>query len=243
MPVGDDGHHGGIVVSQYNLPSPTGLIGAIGLGLAFALMWLVPGPKWLEIAGVEIGATVVVLLPIALLFALLFLAGESRSLGLFAARAGRVTANWREGRTNWGRSEESRRIDQLRAVAALAEDRFAFPSPQHPDYRTHVNLPTPQLALEFGGGGGEKVFPDILVVRYPGNYPVMVAQVETRETVTREQATRVWAQLETREAPLYIYVPAGLGTIAKDYARSAGLRRARIRTWRRQPGGMIVAEV
>ena len=236
-------HHGGVVVSQYHLPSPTGLIGAIGLGVAFALMWMAPGPNWLEIAGVPISATVVVLLPIAALFALLFLSGEFRTLGLFAARSGRTSAKWREGRTTWGRSEESRRIDQQRAVATLAGDRFAFPSPQHPDYRTHVNLPTPSLALEFGGGGGEKVFPDILVVRYPGNYPVMVAQVETRETVTREQAVHVWAQLETSEAPLYIYVPSGLGTIAKDYARSAGIRHARIRTWRRQPGGMIVAEV
>src|SRR5690606_5728203 len=147
-----------------------------------------------------------------------------------------------EGRTVWRRSESSRQYDLERTVQELADSRFAFPSDRHPSYRTHVNLPQPTMALEFGGGGGQKLFPDILVVDYPGNYPVIVAQVETRETVTPEQAKRVWKQLENEEAPLYIYVPSGLGARAKDFAKSAGITHAKIRTWRRQPDRIIVEE-
>ena len=44
-------------------------------------------------------------------------------------------------------------------------------------------------------GTGDKVFPDIVTVAYPGNYPVAIAQVESRETVTREQATQVYVGL------------------------------------------------
>ena len=77
----------------------------------------------------------------------------------------------------------------------------------------------------------------------PRNRPVTVAQVETRETVTRRQAELVWAPLESVEAPLYIYVPAGLAPRARDYALAAGIKHARFRTWRRQPTGMIVQEV
>ena len=83
------------------------------------------------------------------------------------------------------------------------------------------------------------------MLQYPGYYPVMVAQVETGETVTRDQAVRVWKQLETEQAPLYIYVPSGYGTVAKDYAKAAGITHAEIRTFARMPEemGALVHEV
>ena len=193
------------------------------MAVTFVFMWLTPGPKSLEIADVEIAAGVVIGVPLFVVFALGFLVSQFHDLGLFAARQPRSSAYWREGMTDWRRSESMRRYNLERAVQELVESRFAFPDPAHPTYRTHVNVPEPTMALEFGGGGGQKVFPDILVVEYPGNYPVMVAQVETRETVTRDQARRVWKQLESDEAPLYVYVPAGLGAVAKDYAKSAGI--------------------
>ena len=99
------------------------------------------------------------------------------------------------------------------------------------------------MALDFGSGGEAKAFPDILVVEHPGNYPVMIAQVETGETLTREQVERVWARLETEQAPLDIYVPAGLAARAKDYARAAGIRHVRFRTWRTHLDGVIVREL
>ncbi len=239
----DEVEHGPVVVPHYTPPAPIGFIAFLGMAVSFVFMWVTPGSNWLEIAGIDISATVLLLLPVFLISLLVFLASQSHMLSMFAARQPRRAAYWRWGTTDWRRSESMRRYDLERAVSELVESRFSFPSPQHPTYRTHVNIPEPTLALEFGGGGGQKLFPDILVVEYPGNYPVMVAQVETRETVTREQARRVWKQLESTEAPLYVYVPTGLGVIAKDYAKSAGIRHIKFRTWRNLPTGMMIEDV
>jgi len=235
--------HGPVVVPHYEPPSPVGLVALTAMAVSFAYMWARPGPEWLEIGGLGISAGVVIGAPIFVVSLLVFLKSQFHDLSLFAARQPRKVAYWREGTTDWRRSESMRQYDLERAVRELVESRFAFPSPDHPTYRTHVNVPEPTMALEFGGGGGQKVFPDILVVDYPGNYPVIVAQVETRETVTREQAQRVWKQLENEEAPLYVYVPTGLGAVAKDYAKSAGIKRARFRTWRNLPTGMLVEDI
>ena len=240
---GPEEEHGPVVLPHYNPPSPRGLVAFAGMAVTFVFMWLTPGPKWLEIADVEIAAGVVIGVPLFVIFALGFLMSQFHDLSLFAARQPRSAAYWREGTTDWRRSESMRRYNLDRAVQEIVESRFAFPDPAHPTYRTHVNVPEPTMALEFGGGGGQKVFPDILVVEYPGNYPVMVAQVETRETVTRDQARRVWKQLESDEAPLYVYVPAGLGAVAKDYAKSAGITHVKFRTWRNLPAGMMVEDV
>ena len=61
--------------------------------------------------------------------------------------------------------------------------------------------------------------------------------------VSREQAEHVWKPLQSQEAPVYIYVPSGMWNLAKDYAKAAGVTKARIRTWRRQPNGVIVQEI
>ena len=72
---------------------------------------------------------------------------------------------------------------------------------------------------------------------------MLIAQVETRETLTREQAERVWSRLESVEAPLDVYVPAGLAVRAKDFARAAGIKHVRFRTWRYSPNGVVIREV
>ena len=77
----------------------------------------------------------------------------------------------------------------------------------------------------------------------PGNYPIAIAQIESRETVTREQADYVWALYENKNCPLYLYVPAGLGARAKDYARSANIKNIKFRTWRWSPQGMVIKEL
>jgi len=63
--------------------------------------------------------------------------------------------------------------------------------------------------------------------------------VESRETVTLEQARYVWTRLQNRDAELYLYVPAGCLAQAKDYAKVAGVH-AKFRTWRWGPNGMTV---
>jgi hypothetical protein len=105
-----------------------------------------------------------------------------------------------------------------------------------------VNLPEPQFGVE-PRGTGEKLFPDIVAVSYPGNYPVAIAQVETADTVTAEQAAYSWARFDNAQCPLYLYVPAGTLSTAKRYARRAGLKNVRWRTWRWTPTGLVVREV
>ena len=60
--------------------------------------------------------------------------------------------------------------------------------------------------------------------------------------MTRDQATYVWARLENKTTPLYLYVPAGMLSRAKDYCRAAGVKNVKFRTWRRQPQRMAVRD-
>ena len=246
-------HAEGPVVSRYRLPSPLSLGALVVLMAALAAIFVAPGarlgggPDWSVLGNLE-GPSIVGLAAAALLAPLALLAfaiGQYRDMRLFAAKHGRGGASWREAGSPWRRSEESRRFELETAVRQLARDRFPYPDGEHPHYRTYVNLPSPTLALEFTAGGAStsQVFPDIVVVEHPRNRPIIVAQVETRETVTRRQAELVWAPLENAEAPLYIYVPAGLVGQARDHATAAGIKHARFRSWRRQPDGMLVREV
>ncbi len=241
----DDSPHEGVIVPQHSLPSPLGFIAIVGLAVSFAVMWIAPDPRWPDFFGLAgpsklgVGLATVP----ALFFLLLFIRSQFGDLARFAASRTRDVGAWRETSADWRRSEETRRHELARAVREIARTRFQFPSDQFPDYQTHVNIPQPTMAIEFGGAGGDQAFPDIVVVEYPGNYPVMIAQVETSETLTREQAERVWTRLEMADAPLDIYVPAGLAARAKDYARAAGLKHVRFRTWRHNPTGILVREV
>ena len=261
--VAEEVHHEGVVVAQYRLPSPLSAVAVVGLLISLAAVWLAPGdsvnndtplvgalvegfPDWSIWGDLEGPSAIgmLALLP-AVLFLGLFIRAQAHDLRRFDAKRERRYAEWREAGTPWRRSEESRRFELERTVAEVARERFPFPNEQHPMYRTHVNVPEPSFALEFTAGGTStsRVFPDIIVVEHLRNRPVMVAQVETRETVTRRQAELVWAPLETADAPLYLYVPAGLAARARDYAMAASIEHVEIRTWRRQPGGMIVQEV
>ena len=237
----DEEPHHAVVVPSHRLPSPLGVVAIFGFALSFFVMWVFPGPHWITVGGVGIGAGVLLAAGPALLFLLLFVLSQGRDLSRFASHQPRQVDPWRDRLAEWRRSEESRRYELARTVQEIAEARFHFPNERYPDLRTHVNLPEPTMALEIGGG--DRTFPDILVVRYPGNYPVIVAQVETRETLTREQAERVWSRLATKQAPLDLYVPAGLAACARDYAKAAGINQVRIRTWRRNPNGMVIREL
>ncbi len=224
------------------LPSPRALVALVAFAALFYAMWVFPGPTWLTIADVEVGATVILALPLAVIFALGILLNEATQLARFSASHERRLSSWREAPVAWRRAEESRRYELVRLVQEIAAERFPYPSEDAPTYRTHVNLPEPALGLTIAGRGVGALYPDILVVEYPGNHPAMVVQVESRETVTREQAELVWAPLETTDAPLFVYVPAGQLARAQDYARAAGIGSVRFRTWRRQPRGVLVEE-
>ena len=221
--------------------SPAGFVWFVLFAGVFVLMFVVPGPPVLHFGSVSIGLVMAALLPIDVILGVMFIASQVRELHGFAATHERRLGGWRSLRAEIRRNEESRRYLLAETVQQIARERFAFPNAEYPDLRTYVNLPEPTLALE-PRGSGDKLFPDILTVSYPGNRPVAVVQVETRETVTRDQATNVWAQLENQDAPVYLYVPAGMLARAKDYAGSAGMKRVKFRTWRWTPNGMLVRE-
>ncbi len=241
-------------VSTYTLPSalPVGLLALIGA--CIYAMFVFPGPTWATIDwadgifsairidnGGKVGATVLVLLPILPILLVLFIATQWKAFSQFAARHPRLTRTWRARTNEWRRNEESRGYYLVDTVNRIARDRFNFPDEKNPDLRTYVNLPEPRMGVEVRGTG-DKVFPDIVTLIEPGMYPVAIAQVESRETVTREQATYVWAALENKDCPLYVYVPSGSLRAAQDYATSAGLKNVKFRTWRWTPNGMLVRE-
>jgi hypothetical protein len=210
--------------------------------LIFFAMWVFPGPKTITIADVEVGATVLLGVPLAIVLGLVFLGSQWSAFSRFAASRPRRTSAWRQGELEWRRSEESRRAELTTIVNQIAHDRFGFPNEANPELRTYVNLPEPQMAIQVQGGI-EKLLPDIVVLDRPGGRPKLIAQVESRETMTREQAEYVWARLEMKDAPLLLYVPSGMASVARDYVKAAGIKNAEVRTWRRLPQGMKVLEL
>ena len=238
-------------VTQMHLPvasssvlSPVSVVALVLLSLSLFTMIMFPGPGIIKPAGttLEIGLTIILLVPVTGLMALIFIIHQWSQLRSFSAHDLRNTSPWRVGVSDWRRSEDSRRADLLNIVQSIAKERFDFPNTNNPDMRTYVNLPEPQMAIEVQGGS-RKILPDIVVLDRPGGRPKLIAQVESRETLTREQAKYVWSELQVKDAPLLLYVPSGLAAQAKDYARSAGVKNVQIRTWRRQPDGVRVREV
>ena len=238
-------------VTQLPLPnassavlSPVGVVALALLSLSLFTMIMFPGPGIIKPAGttLEIGLTIIVLVPVTALMALIFIIHQWSQLGNFSAHDLRNTSPWRVDVSDWRRSEDSRRADLLNIVQSIAKERFDFPNANNPDMRTYVNLPEPQMAIEVQGGS-RKILPDIVVLDRPGGRPKLIAQVESRETLTREQAKYVWSELQVKDTPLLLYVPSGLAAQAKDNARSAGIKNIKIRTWRRQPDNVRVREV
>ena len=242
-------------------PSPVGVVALALVAIVFVVIFAVPGPTsgevlgigwsleadaidWSleDVDGVPWGINVILLTPVALILAVVFIVSQWSALGQFAATRPRRTATWRAGDLEWRRGEQSRREELTTIVNQIAHDRFAFPNDDNPDFHTYVNLPEPQMAIEVQGGI-EKLLPDIVVLDKPGGRPRLIAQVESRETMSREQAEYVWARLEMRDAPLLLYVPSGMASTARDYARAAGIKNAEVRTWRRLPQGMKVLEL
>lgn len=126
------------------------------------------------------------------------------------------------------------------AVADIARLKFAFPNDQHPDFETIVNEPAPTMSV--GQANGKELFPDIVVVRQPGKWLLMMAEVETADTVTEESAQSEWLPF-SKAGELFLYVPVGCVPETKRLCKQFGVRAKGIRTWRFRPvWGLEVAE-
>ena len=118
-------------------------------------------------------------------------------------------------------------------VTAIAQAKFPFPSHESPDLETILNDPDPRISVGKDAQGND-LFPDIVVVRRPGQWLTMMAEVETADTVSDESALTEWLPY-SRCGELYLYVPAGCVQEAKKLCKKHGVKLAGIRTWRFRP--------
>ncbi|MPZ21987.1 MAG: hypothetical protein GEU28_00210 [Dehalococcoidia bacterium] len=125
--------------------------------------------------------------------------------------------------------DETTATIQYRAARDIAAARFNFPNDENPDFQTTINLPALQLSVR--GPGGEEVGPDVVVTDTKGVLQ-MVAAVETDHTTNETSAALRWRTFATLGAPFYLYVPAGMAETTKKLLKDAGVKGAKIRTWR-----------
>jgi hypothetical protein len=127
------------------------------------------------------------------------------------------------------------------AVDAIARARFPFPTEDHPDLDTIVNVPVGQMSV--GQHNGKDIFADIVVVRRPGTWLQEMAAVEMPDTLNDTTALERWKPLSECGA-LYVYVPAGMAGEARKLLKRHRIKAAGIRTWRFRPvWGIEVVEV
>jgi hypothetical protein len=125
-------------------------------------------------------------------------------------------------------------------VAEIAKLKFPFPNAEYPDLETLLNEPTPVISIS--EDGQPPLFPDIVVVRRPGVWLKMMAEVETADTVTDESARDEWLPF-SKIGDLFIYVPYGCVQETKRLCKKYGVKPKGIRTWRFRPvWGLEVAE-
>ena len=125
-------------------------------------------------------------------------------------------------------------------IAEIAKLKFPFPNETNPDYETFTNNPKPTIAV--GQFNGADVFPDIVVVRRPGQWLMMMAQVESENTLTDDVALARWLPA-SKCGELFIYVPMGSAGEAKKLAKKHNIQIRGVRTWRFRPvWGLEVTE-
>jgi hypothetical protein len=127
------------------------------------------------------------------------------------------------------------------AVDAIAKLKFPFPDHDRPDYETLTNTPKHQICAGQDAAGRD-LFPDIVVVRRPGQWLLMMAEVETADTLTDDSALTDWKPMSLL-GELFIYVPAGHIQDAKKLCKRHGIKPRGFRTWRFRPvWGLEVTE-
>ena len=126
-------------------------------------------------------------------------------------------------------------------VKKIAELKFPFPNEEEPGLETILNLPTQSIAVGKTEDGRD-LFPDIVVVKRPGQWLQLMVEVETADSVNDESALNDWLPM-SRVGDLLIYVPAGHVAEVKRLCRTHGIHPKGFRTWRFVPvWGLRVAE-
>jgi hypothetical protein len=117
-------------------------------------------------------------------------------------------------------------------VDAVAKAKFPFPNEDARNLETILNIP--KRIISAGTYEGQELYPDIVVVRQPGQWLQMMVEVEMDDSVTDERAENDWRPM-SRLGDLLIYVPAGYANEAKQLCKEHNVRPKGIRTWRFRP--------
>jgi hypothetical protein len=121
------------------------------------------------------------------------------------------------------------------AVRNIADQFFAYPTPDYPHLRVFVN--EPEVEQKLFTNYGRELAPDIVVLQWPEKLPSIVAEVVTPDMLTQELADNVWS-IEARldGVQFYLYVPAGFAAQAKQLLKRAKIKDVKLRTWRNITG-------
>lgn len=117
-------------------------------------------------------------------------------------------------------------------VQEIARMKFPFPNEEFPNLETIVNEPSPRISV--GNANGRELYPDIVVVTKPGQFLRIMAEVETPETLTDEEAVSEWKPF-SEVGDLYLYVPQGYVAETKALLKKHKIHAKGIRTWRFRP--------
>jgi hypothetical protein len=124
-----------------------------------------------------------------------------------------------------------RDADQEKAVRDIAAQRFNFPNPDYPLYKTFTNRPERQIGVRITNG--DLAFPDVVVVDRDTAVR-LVGEVEShrslRETPVPELKEK-WSAFAGL-AELYLFVPLASLDIAKRIIKQHGIPVRHLRTWR-----------
>ena len=152
-----------------------------------------------------------------------------------------INKAWREGEFVPAGAEPGltvgrtwRETVEIRAVAQIAQSRFAFPSATQPDLNTSVNIPERQLGVRTAAG--DFLFPDIVVMDTRTTAVQMVAEVETvRSLQESTDLVDKWRAF-IGTGPFYLFVPTSEINATRAKLRRAKLRLAGLRAWRHMAG-------
>ncbi|MEX2247026.1 MAG: hypothetical protein WEC75_10095 [Dehalococcoidia bacterium] len=141
-------------------------------------------------------------------------------------------------------TERTKDEKHQKAVREIAAQRFPFPTPEHPSYRTHVNTPQVTMGVQ---AGDDELAPDIVVVERLNTGETnlrMTTQVALVHEINEAEAKRTWARFSAiPDQAFYLYVPVGQGAAAKKICQRLKIRPAGFRTWRMTPRGLEVNEI
>lgn len=127
-----------------------------------------------------------------------------------------------------------RNATEIQVVQEIARQRFPYPNAEQPDFATHINVPSRSMGVR--GRGGAMLFPDIVVVNSHTTEAQMLAEVETvRDLNEAPDLAEKWSAF-CAAGPFYLFVPMSHLDRARTLLKSAKIKPAGLRAWRRMVG-------